>query len=184
MKSFVSIYHFKSYIRYYLQAKSNNYIHSDFVFKWYQAIRQNSEVIMDSFAKELIGFFSTTSIEYIIRTRHYLNVKDWFILNDRNFIDFFENKNQEYLWTSKLNFLVISSKAASNLDCKSISFIQSYLSESSTLIMTGIRDSKLSFENWNLLQANEGFNITIDFGDLGFLFRINNRSPKQHFILR
>jgi hypothetical protein len=50
--------------------------------------------------------------------------------------------------------------------------------------MSGIRDSKLSFENWNLLQANEGFNMTIDFGDLGFLFRINNRSPKQHFILR
>jgi hypothetical protein len=184
MKSFVSIYHFKSYIRYYLQAESNNYIHSDFVFKWYQAIHQNNELIMDSFAKELVGFFSTTSIKYIIRTRHYLNVLDWFILNDGNFIDFFDNKNQESLWTSKLHFLVITSSVVSKLNGKSIPFIQSYLSESSTLIMSGIRDSKLSFENWNLLQANEGFNMTIDFGDLGFLFRINNRSPKQHFILR
>lgn len=184
MKSFVSIYHFKSYVQYYLKAKSNKYIHSDFVFKWYQVIRQNSETIIDSFAKELVEFSSITSVDYIIRTRDYLNVFDWFILNDVNFMNFFENKNQEYLWTSKLNFFVITPSAVLKLDGKSIPIIQSYLSESSVLIMTGIRDSKLSFENWNLLQANEGFNITIDFGDLGFLFRINNRSPKQHFILR
>ena len=184
MKSFASIYQLKAYLKYFLQADSNNYIHSDFVYKWYEAVHKNNDVNMDSFARDLAGFFSNSSIKYIIRTKEYLNGIDSVILNDEIFLGIVENKSSEYSEISPCDFLVIPSTMIRKLKSKLLPLISSRLTESSSIIVGGIRDSKLSFASWNSLRQNERFNITIDFGDLGFLFQINNRSPKQHFILK
>lgn len=63
-------------------------------------------------------------------------------------------------------------------------YILPYLSPHSVIILDDIRWSRDMFLAWEELISIDPFNITVDFGRIGLLFKLNNSSPKQHFVLR
>lgn len=62
--------------------------------------------------------------------------------------------------------------------------IKDYLSEHAVLILDDIRWSEDMYSAWEELILLTDFNYTIDFGRIGLLFKHQNKSPKQHFILK
>ncbi len=62
--------------------------------------------------------------------------------------------------------------------------IKDYLSEHAVLILDDIRWSEGMYSAWEELILLSDFNYTIDFGRIGLLFKHQNKSPKQHFILK
>lgn len=62
--------------------------------------------------------------------------------------------------------------------------IASKLSLNSVIVLDDIRWSKGMYKAWNELSKSDLFNYSIDLGRIGLLIKINNKSPKQHFILQ
>lgn len=62
--------------------------------------------------------------------------------------------------------------------------IKDYLSDHAVLILDDIRWSEDMYSAWEELILLTDFNYTIDFGRIGLLFKHQNKSPKQHFILK
>jgi len=58
------------------------------------------------------------------------------------------------------------------------------LSSESVIILDDIRWSREMYKAWEELIQLDIFNYTVDFGRIGFLFKTENKSPKQHFILK
>lgn len=61
--------------------------------------------------------------------------------------------------------------------------IKMFLSENAVIVLDDIRWSSNMHRAWQELILLPEFNYTVDFGRIGFLFKINNHSPKQHFYI-
>lgn len=67
---------------------------------------------------------------------------------------------------------------------ENVDMMLSKLNTSAVIILDDIRWSSDMYRVWEYLCTYSQFNYTIDFGRIGLLFHIQNKSPKQHFILR
>lgn len=84
----------------------------------------------------------------------------------------------------KYDMVYIDGDHQYNSTLRYVGVLKGNLSSQSVIILDDIRWSKQMNEAWKVLVEDTFFNYTVDFGRMGFLFRVSNQAPKQHFILK
>lgn len=84
----------------------------------------------------------------------------------------------------KLDFIFIDGDHSYKSTINYVKMVLPFMSEKAVIALDDIRWNKDMYKAWSEILLFPEFNYTIDYGRIGFLFKVNNHSPKQHFVLK
>ena len=150
----------KSYLKFLFHSKNEHGVHSPFVFDLVTKCFYNSNFIVEN------TYFTTTN-KLILKTIHYLNLKNCVRFNVREVVP------------TKVDGLIVSSVSLNDF---SIEKIIPFCKNETCIFIENIHQSKVHEKFWKELHQNKLITCSIETFNLGLLF-IRKEQQKEHFII-
>lgn len=166
-----------SYVIYGCKARTHMLLHSPFVYKWYNAV--HTPLDMEPAAEALNQFARIQkgkNRQMLYQTAKYLHAQSILVLDEPFTLPLSP--------TQKWDFVFFQAPPNLNDTRAKIEALLPHLNTKAVLVLSNFRETKDLYQIWQMLIQNPSFDYSIDFGQLGFLFKVDHETVKQHFILR